>query len=404
MTFSVLLTIHSDEDFRLKARLGIPSYFQASRQLNHTHGGPCGFQQLQSFSCDNISKHVACPDLKFDVMTGLCATEYGQSQLQAQLADGFDDRYQQVSDGTGIILEAFVTFVTGDKYADLATYALRGAMEFTNQAVVLYVGGRLNHPPQLRWPTHSFPRLVVFHMPAATMHPWFDKLRTILMSPVKHGAILEADSLPTWHSGRVFQMLAENADITHPLLPVHQDARLASCSGYTGTSACVNTYPYPDDRRSMHYMHAHVFWTAQAKEFVSAVLQTCATGARLFVGQLDCASDEVALNTALWNTNATKQLALIPGWDAFPAWEHQRWDDVPRAETFKHRHVVYIYVHGHKDPAVQEDFLKRIKAIGKHAAWWYGPAPGGSEQEGPFLWSNDTQLLLQAVSSTGYLI
>lgn len=151
-----------------------------------------------------------------------------------------------------------------------------------------------------------------------------------------------------------------------------------------GAKACINPYYYPAEKRTMDYMHAHVTWTIDSKPFVTEVVTKCASG-----GGLDCSSDEAALNTALWDAGATKQLCFI---DPF-SWFAETWEnggsDFEGLNT-KGATVGYMYLHGSKNPESMVEFLGRIRKMqGKpwiHDAEGWKTSPKG-------LVRNDTCLI-----------
>jgi hypothetical protein len=110
------------------------------------------------------------------------------------------------------------------------------------------------------------------------------------------------------------------------------------------------------------------------------------------------------LNTALWNVKADKQLVLMDPWyEHLDAWATTAWTG-RTADSFHRRFVAFMYIHGGKTPAQQRNILERVKAIGRDAPWWYGPAPGRPESTGPYEWGSDANILATALQDTHMVV
>lgn len=186
--------------------------------------------------CDLVDRLVADPSLADPVnwrsMAGMCKTSL-RSSLRVRVAPAYLDTYKELSKGTGVIEEAFVSFIQGDYYAQIATPALRAAQEFSSRPTIMLVTGSLVAPVESIWPPAEFPRLVVIERPeAGSLHAWFDKLVAIAVSPVIRGAIIESDTMITTNADRLFEILREHGHMQFPLLASHQDARWPDCSQY----------------------------------------------------------------------------------------------------------------------------------------------------------------------------
>jgi hypothetical protein len=338
-----------------------------------------------------LARTTAGVALRYNALTPYCNSTLGP-QLEAELAIGFREQLGLLTSGTGMLEEAYVSFISGEGYAELVTYPLQSIMEFSTKSVVLFISGNLSKPARELWSASLFPRLLVYHMPPSSLHPWFDKLRAAILSPVLHGAIVEGDTLVTWHADRVFAIVKAHGG-KFPLLTKHEDSRLQDCYGYNGPKYCGNAFPYPTERRTMDYGHAHMFWKADAKEFLLQVLEACHNkGVHSQLGPLDCTSDESALNYALWNMKATKQLCLMdPNSVLFPVWEAGNWSAVPPDKKMPApRHLyAFMYLHGAKDSASLQKLLQGIRRVDRHAPWYtIQVCPGGS-----VVWGNSTELL-----------
>jgi hypothetical protein len=391
----------------------------SGRAGSHRTGNGCNNQEIAKH-CLQLLRNPGCKhaaamhslgrdDARYDSLAGLCNTSYA-TELEASLAEGFHERLESALDGKCTVREAFVSFIAGDRYSQLVTVPLQAVMQLASKPVVLFVAGGLATPPHIIWPATQYPRLVVYTMERGLLHPWFDKLRAVLLSPVNHGAVIEADTIPTWHSERLFTALAHHGR-QYPLLVAHPDVRLPTCANFANPSrTCGNPFPYPAHKRTMDYSHAHIMWTARNKGFLADVLATCASQGTQWghsvpsVEPLDCSSDESALNQALWNVRANTQLMLMDPFHGYvDAWATRNWTGM-QGDNYHRRFVAFMYVHGAKDVALQTDLFARIKAIGHDAPWWYGPQPGMPESTGPYMWGNDANVLATALQSTNMVV
>ena len=295
--------------------------------------------------------------------------------------------YQQVyhsllKNVEGEFEEAYVCFLRGIHYARLATAAIMAVMEFSSRPLLLFVDNEIAVRAHELWPSTAYARLVVYELRSAgdILNPWFDKIKVAITSPVKNGVIIEADTLITTHADKLFQILREHelSDASmFPLMPEHPDVRWPDCSLYSGPSkACINQYAFPLARRSMDYMHAHLLWTKSAKPFLESVLRRCRTD----VVDIDCSSDESALNTALWIAGATKQIPLMdPHYSALGLWEHH----APASDIqllFGHNaSVAFMFIHGCKDPVEALAILPRIRAMREDTAWVWSSGAWGDK-------------------------
>lgn len=325
-------------------------------------------------SCDWIEDSGGSHSANFGALLHLCSVPAYRPQLHAWVIPEFRDRLIRLSNGTGILEEAFVSFISGPiSYLDLAQWAIAAALEFSSKPVILFVSGDAVASVAGRFPSLTFQRLVVFEVPPPRLHPWFDKLRAVLLSPVVNGVIIESDTIITPHAERLFNVAKTHAT-EYSLSPVHEDERLPSCYNYQGPRACINPYDYPAYLRTIPYIHAHMIWNSRSKPFVSRVLSTCVETP----GESDCSSDEGALNHQLWKEKATRYLCLIdPHTSVLEMWD---------AQTMSHpglqmQNFAVMYLHGAKDPARAELVFNRIKGIMmRNLPWvWYNRR-----------WSNDT--------------
>jgi hypothetical protein len=340
-----------------------------------------------ALDCTYIEKLVSRPELpdpaNYRALAPVCLSSM-RDQLTAKVAAGFEAQYASLSKGTGFFKEAYVSFAFGMNYGQLAYWALRAGMEFSQRPVLMFASGELAANAQTVWPPAQFPRLVVFEMPSPRLHAWFDKLRASLMAPVDRGVIIESDTLITPHADRLFKILTEHGGAL-PLMPGHADVRWPHCAGYVGIKECSNTFGYPVEKRTMDYVHAHLMWTAATKPFLAHILADCGDGGKS--GQLDCSSDEAALNYALWNAKATKQLCFMdPHYFAMDVWEAESYDVMERSliRQFTHRTIAHMFIHGAKEPHIAESLVKRIKALPPGKNWISNP-PGGTK------WTNSVE-------------
>jgi hypothetical protein len=307
-------------------------------------------------SCDWIEKHGSSHPANFGALLHLCSVPSYRPQLHAWVIPEFRERLIHLSDGTGILEDAFVSFISGPiQYLNLAQWAIAAALEFSSKPVILFVSGEAVASAAARFPSSTFQRLVVFEVPPASLHPWFDKLRAVLLSPVVNGVIIESDTIITFHAERLFKIARTHAT-DYSLSPVHEDERLPSCNNYQGPRACINPYGYPANLRTIPYMHAHMIWNSQSKPFVSRVLSTCVETP----GESDCSSDEGALNHQYWKEKATKFLCHIDPYHTVL----EMWDQ----GTMSHPNIwmqnfAVMYLHGAKEAARAEAVFNGIKAI-----------------------------------------
>jgi len=311
--------------------------------------------------------------LYYNALDELCRSSY-KDQLQATVVPEYLDQFLLLSKGTGIFEDAFVTFMHGEKYTELAMYSVKSVHEFSKKPVLAFLTSpSVVHAQRLWGGVANNPQLVIFEMPVGSLHPWFDKLRAILMSPVKHGVIIESDTMISPHAERFFKILgAYEGDL--PILPGHPDERLPDCGNYQGHKTCVNTFPYPLHKRTMSYVHAHVTWTNKCRDFLASVVEGCIFGNQ----GLDCGSDESALNYALWNRGATLQYCVVDPCSVFlPFWEANNWSPLPpdRSYPWRGRTIAYMLVHGAKtipDAAAAFEKTKQIKdhPYISHAGQW----------------------------------
>ena len=297
-------------------------------------------------------------------LSTLCASKF-RAQMRAQVMPTFRDRFVNLSNGTGILSEAYVLFLSGPiQYTDLAQWALVAATEFSSKPILAFMSGAAISVAAERFPASTFPTLVIFEVPAPTLNPWFDKLRAILLSPVLNGVIIEADTIITHHADRLFRLAGTHA-LQFPLLPIHPDERLPSCSNYKGSRTCENPIDFPIELRSTPYSHAHVIWNAQSKPFLSRTLYRCIQG-----GEKSemCDSDEAALNFQLWQEKATKYLCMMDPNEQFV----DMWQKLASMPTsVEHLNYVMVFIHGHKNPAHAEKIVNQIRTMGRERPWIY---------------------------------
>ena len=379
---------------------------------------------------------------------------FGARQLRYREAAGFEGRVQALAAAAGsgggdnnksgpdagadgVIDEAFVGFVAGEGFAALMAVAVEACAENSQRPFVLFAAGAVGEGAAAArlWPPARFPRLVVLAMPAAELHPWFDKLRAALLAPVRFAVIVEADSLATRHVDRLFHVLRREPDYGFPLMPVHMHLRHPDCEVVDGAGVtlvslvpgdprrriCGAPFATPLAERTTRYGHAHIVMTSAAKGLVAEVVAACGGGAMadersIAGGQgsaagreeaagrlrseaagrgkvarghgelarvapplelarvvpalrgIDCSSDESALNTALWQRGARRQLCLAdPIFNVFDAWRHQRWADTGiapgRAESWSTFTVAFTFLHGEKGPAEARALLANARAL-----------------------------------------
>lgn len=283
----------------------------------------------------------------------------------------------RLSQGTGILDQAYVSFVSGLRYTELVTWSLRAAMRFSSRPIVLFTSGDTSLRAATLWPPNEFDRLIVINMPPpGPLHPWFDKLRAALLSPVRYGVIIEADSYITMHADNLFPLLA-STNRTFPLSPTHMDIRLPNCTRYSGRKYCSQAWDIPEASRSIDYIHAHLAWTYASKPFIARAVQTCLLGKVAAA----CQSDEKALNLAYWKEGATEALCVI---DPFVSQTHE-WA-VQSNGTLMQGYdatVAFMIMHGNKNASLAPGILTEIASMfgrpwvfnSRHAAE-YGAVPG----------------------------
>ena len=299
--------------------------------------------------------------LHFRSLIHLCQSSY-RDQLQAKVLPEYIEQFQRLTDYKGYIENAYVTFMHGNKYMDLGIYSIQSVHEFSTTPVFAFLTESSIPYARKLWNPDQFPQLVIFQMPVGTLHSWFDKLRAILLSPVKHGVIIETDTLITPYADRFFTIL-NTYNGNYPILPGHPDERLPSCINYHGNRECSNTFPYPAAKRSMPYVHAHVTWITKHKYFIANILETCIEPNQNI---LDCSSDEAALNYALWNHGATVQYCVIdPYWTSIYLWEHISFTKDPPELSYawRNRTLAFMLVHGAKKVEDAKTAFEKIKQV-----------------------------------------
>jgi hypothetical protein len=285
--------------------------------------------------------------------------------ISATVPTAYLETYARISNGSGIMDEAYVCFLRGNAFVELSTSALRAVHEFSSRPVMLFISGDQDADAETLWPPTSYPRLVVVRMATGPMKAYFDKLFAAVISPVIHGVIIEADTLITHHADRLFGILRRYGHQAFPLMPGHQDVRWDDCRSYRGPKCCGNPVSYPYAQRSMDYVHAHLMWTVESKPFLVDVLLKCSPGS--IQNKIDCSHDEIALNYALWNAGATRQLCLMDPYKAYiDTWE--KMDLKTMFRVYKNRTMGFLFIHGNKNATFAEDLVRRI-ALMKGKAW-----------------------------------
>jgi hypothetical protein len=70
----------------------------------------------------------------------------------------FRDRFVNLSNGTGILSEAYVLFLSGPiQYTDLAQWALVAATEFSSKPILAFMSGAAISVAAERFPASTFP-------------------------------------------------------------------------------------------------------------------------------------------------------------------------------------------------------------------------------------------------------
>lgn len=276
------------------------------------------------FNCsvvDQLLGDMSLPDpVAWRGLARLCSSSL-RPRVSMSVVPAYRQRYLEMTNGTGIIPEAFVSFVRLAKYAHLMHASLAATSEFTDRPTVLLVTNSIDVPIETMWPPEQYKNLIVFQRddPAgAPLDYWFDKLYIIAMSPVLRGCLIESDTIINPNADHVFDILRRHGNQQFPLLATHADERLQNCTGYKGSKICTNTYVYVRER-SMPYMHSnHIGWTVHSKRFVADVLADCSR-ATLYPGTRNvflspnlvlCINDEDAMNWSLWNADAKVQRCL----------------------------------------------------------------------------------------------
>lgn len=286
-----------------------------------------------------------------------------RDNVYASTHPAYLETYRRVSTGTGMVDDAYVSFLRGSAYLELSKSAMSAAHRFSEKTIFLFVSGISGDDIERTWPPSVYPRLVIIHLSTGLLNPYFDKLFAAVMSPVERGVIIEADTLLTPHADRLFGILRRYGHQSFPLMPTHEDVRWEDCALYVGPKYCGNSLPYPHTERSMDYVHAHLMWTRDSRPFLVDVLLNCAPGS---AGSIDCANDEIALNHALWKAGATRQLCLMDpsNFEMFVSWENMDLDPIL---AWHNRTMGFVFVHGSKHPNIAEDLIVRIENMrGKH--------------------------------------
>ena len=366
--------------------------FNESKGALHSVGPPLRISATYSnpaplldapLSCELVEQRWGGPErstagdpARWADLLELCGSSL-RNQLRAEVLPAFRDRFVSISGGTGIVSEAWVSFLFGTHTysVDLARAAYTSAARFSSRPTLVFASGDVALRFPSEFPAAAFPRLVAFEMPPPTLHPWFDKLRAILMSPVLVGVTIEADSIVTPHADRLFSVSALHAS-AFPLLMQHPDERLPSCQGYGGHRFCVNPIPYPPQRRSLPYGHsAHVAWTAASKPFVARAYLRCRPDVvmadRSVMGGM-CDSDEGTLNYLLWEEGATKSICLgDPHFSIVKGWERLELDEeYLLLSNFRNRGVALLILHGNKDAAFAHEMVERVAALAAKGQPW----------------------------------
>ena len=86
-----------------------------------------------SLDCGWIEEFGDSDFANWAALSPLCASKF-RAQMRAQVMPTFRDRFINLSNGTGILREAFVLFLSGPiEYTDLAQWALAAATEFSSK-------------------------------------------------------------------------------------------------------------------------------------------------------------------------------------------------------------------------------------------------------------------------------
>lgn len=272
---------------------------------------------------------------------------------------------------------AYVSYFQGDSYIPLLEVVIDAVHVFSRYPILLYVSGDKPNVPDA-WLTR-FPRLVVYSMPRNVLHPWFDKLRVILLANVRRGVILEADTIIAPSADRLFNLFDNFRSGTVELLaPQHPDLRLSPgipCLLPNCTQCCVNGYPFPVSERVGRglYRHAHLIWGASGRRFIKDVLKRCVSNETV---DFDCSSDEAAVNMAIWQSSERfEELCLQDPDRAF--WRRVYSETDARTlrnavqQEFGPRTIVFNFCHGAKDAEEARSLLAMLKRVflGRNVSW-----------------------------------
>ena len=229
------------------------------------------------------------------------------------------------------------------------------------------------------------------------MHAWFDKLRAILLSNVKRGIIVEADTLITPMANKYFDILKQlpPASLT-VLAPQHSSLmpppRYEGHKGHNDNinrpgcpfpgvpEACGGQFPYPMEKREGQYRHAHIMWahimwTDRSKFLFESMLNKC-LGDKSYL----CSSDEAALNVAMWESGLpVNELCLMDPNHRY--WTNMYVQEIPKdypehirksmqqqaavsmQSRFGPRTIAFTLMHGCKDSKQASHYLTMLKKM-----------------------------------------
>ena len=319
----------------------------------------------------------------------LCATPF-RDQMTAQIRPEYSATWDRISRpfGGAFVEDAYVSFLFGKPYTELAAAgAFRAVQEFSDRPLLVFVSGVVaEDAAAVYWPPEEFDRLVVFEMPPPSLNPWFDKLRASILAPVRRGVVVEADTLITTNADRLFPLLARHDADTkrgfQPLMPLHPDLRLPNCRAYRGRYDCGNPFPYPAERRTVPYMHAHLMFTAASKDFLARTLAGCTPSSASPIPRGYCHSDESALNVRMWEEGAMAAVCMmVPHFSVAKFWASGSVSNAMRSE-YAGRPVGFLFVHGCKDPKKAKALVELVRGMrGKPWLLMKGKYLGGSEEE-----------------------
>jgi len=153
---------------------------------------------------------------------------------------------------------AYVSFFSGARYVSLTEVVIDAVHSFSKFPILVYVvGDELEVPPE--WVTR-FERLIVFSLPNSSLHPWFDKLRVILLANVEFGIILEADTIIAPSADKLFSLLSKERR------RCHSTTACRPTPGFTRRmSSYMSTMLYQSFQLS--YASASWSWAVQACTF-----------------------------------------------------------------------------------------------------------------------------------------